>query len=154
VVFEKILVSIDGSEPSLKALGVAAELAKRCNSKKIVLVNVYSVVVPAYGFAQEPGGYEVDPGLYQNLLDAARGNSTRILVDGKNVVSAQGIPVEMVEALSIEGHVVETIVRTAREGDFGLIVLGHRGTSRFEMLLGSVSHGVTRHATCPVLVVR
>jgi nucleotide-binding universal stress UspA family protein len=153
-VFEKILVSIDGSENSLKALKVASEIAKKCDSEKLALVNVYSVVVIADLEHTQTGGFMVNPNLYQDLEDAARRTSARILEDGKSVAKAHGVPVDKIETLSTEGHVVETIVRVAREGDFGLIVLGHRGTSRFETLLGSVSHGVTRHATCPVLVVR
>ena len=55
----------------------------------------------------------------------------------------------------IEGHAVEQIVKVCRENKFDLIVMGARGLSRIkEMLLGSVSDGVTRHAYCPVLVVK
>jgi len=57
--------------------------------------------------------------------------------------------------LLIEGHAVEQIVKVCRENKFDLIVMGARGLSRIkEMLLGSVSDGVTRHAYCPVLVVK
>jgi nucleotide-binding universal stress UspA family protein len=52
-----------------------------------------------------------------------------------------------------EGHTVEEILKTAEEGEFDLIVMGARGISRIkEILMGSVSDGVTRHAPCPVLV--
>ena len=152
VLFGKILVPIDGSEHSMKALRVAAEIAKNCKSEEFVLINVYSASFLVAGL--EPEGVSVTPEIYRNLLDAARANSARILAEGKNMTKAQGVSVDTIETLSMEGHVVETIVKTAGEGEFNLVVLGHRGTSRFETLLGSVSHGVTRHATCPVLVVR
>ncbi len=150
--FEKILVPIDGSEHSVKAIKLAAEIAKKHNSRKLVLVNVYSVTVP-YGFSG-PGGLEVNAETYQSMSDAAHAHSDEILAEGKEVASAEEIPAGIIETLSIEGHVIEEIVKTAKEGGFSLIVLGHRGKSRFETLLGSVSHGVTSHATCPVLVVR
>ncbi len=151
--FEKILVPIDGSEHSLKALRVAVELAKKHASEKLVLINVYSAIVPTYGLAS-PRDFEVDAQMYQSMLDAARATSAQILTDGKNEAISQGLQKEIIETLSSEGHIVETIVGTAKEGKFDLIVLGHRGRSRFETLLGSISHGVTRHAPCPVLVVR
>ena len=54
-----------------------------------------------------------------------------------------------------EEHSVEEILKTARDSNFDLIVIGARGLSVVkEILLGSVSHGVTRHAVCPVLVVK
>jgi nucleotide-binding universal stress UspA family protein len=151
--FEKILVAVDGSEHSGKALKFAAEMTKIHKSRKLALINVYSVTVPAYGFPEQ-GGLGVNAEMYQGMLDSAQVNSAEILANGKNIAIAQGVPAEIIESLSIEGHNVETIVRTAREGEFDLIALGHRGKSRFEMLLGSVSHGVASHATCPVLVVR
>lgn len=59
------------------------------------------------------------------------------------------------ETLLIEGHVVDEILKTCRNGEFDLIVMGARGLSRIkELVLGSVSEGVTRHACCPVLVVK
>jgi len=49
----------------------------------------------------------------------------------------------------------EEILKKAREGNFDLIVIGARGISKMkEILIGSVSHGVTTHAPCPVLVVK
>jgi nucleotide-binding universal stress UspA family protein len=47
------------------------------------------------------------------------------------------------------------ILKAAREEEFNLIVMGARGISRIkEILMGSVSDGVTRHAPCPVLLVK
>ena len=46
------------------------------------------------------------------------------------------------------------IVESAQANDVALIVIGARGLSAFQsMILGSISHGVVQHATCPVLVV-
>ena len=60
-----------------------------------------------------------------------------------------------IETLLKEGHVVEEILKTARDGNFDLIVIGARGRSKMkEILLGSVSHGVTIHSPCSILVVK
>lgn len=50
---------------------------------------------------------------------------------------------------------VQEILKTARDSEFNLIVMGGRGISKTrEMLLGSVINGVIRNAPCPVLVTK
>jgi nucleotide-binding universal stress UspA family protein len=57
--------------------------------------------------------------------------------------------------LAEAGRTVDTIVEAAGKGKCDLIVMGARGLSPIKvMLLGSVSYGVTTHASCPVLIVR
>ena len=54
-----------------------------------------------------------------------------------------------------EGDPAHKIVQAAEEGDFDLIVMGHRGLSPVKaFVLGSVSNRVVTHAPCSVLVVR
>ena len=53
------------------------------------------------------------------------------------------------------GSPAETIVETAEDEGYDLIVMGSRGLGRFEgFLMGSVSQYVLQHVHCPVLVVR
>jgi nucleotide-binding universal stress UspA family protein len=138
--FEKILVPLDGSEHSLKALQVALQIAEKFNGT-ITLIHVYSI-----------GGFAISPTPVREFIEAIRKVGTGILADGERRVKAEGV---QVETLLLEGHAVEQIVKTCREGKFDLVVMGARGLSRIkEMLLGSVSDGVTRHAHCPVLVVK
>jgi nucleotide-binding universal stress UspA family protein len=138
--FEKILVPLDGSEHSLKALEVAVQIALRFDGK-ITLIHVYSI-----------GGFAISATPVQEFIEAIRKAGVDILADGKKRVKAEGV---YVETLLLEGHAVEQIVKTCREGKFDLVVMGVRGLSKIkEMLLGSVSDGVTRHACCPVLVVK
>lgn len=60
----------------------------------------------------------------------------------------------MIELESLEGDPVERIVQLARDGGFGLVVMGtHRHGRIVAALLGSVSAGVTARAGRPVLVV-
>ena len=55
----------------------------------------------------------------------------------------------------VPGHAAQVLIRTAREGGFDLIVLGHTGHSRLHNLfLGSTADRVVEHAACTVLVVR
>jgi len=140
MLFEKILVPLDGSEHSIRALKMAVQTAQKFNGK-ITLIHVYSI-----------GGLAISPTPVNEFIEAIRKAGVDILADGEKGVKAEGVHVE---TLLLEGHAVEQIVKACREGKFDLIVMGARGLSRIkEMLLGSVSDGVVRHACCPVLVVK
>jgi nucleotide-binding universal stress UspA family protein len=53
----------------------------------------------------------------------------------------------------VNGHPSDVLVRHSRHAD--LLVLGSRGHTQVAgMLLGSTSDHCTRHASCPVMVVR
>jgi len=153
--FQKILVPLDGSEHSLKALDAAIQIAKKFGGK-ITLVHVYSVVgVPTMmrEASMVPTGVPVTTAPdVSRLVEVARKVACRILDDGEQRVKAGKVEVD---TLLKEGHTVEEIIRVAREGNFELIVMGARGISRIrEMLLGSVSDGVMHHVSCPVLIVK
>ena len=140
ILFEKILVPLDGSEHSIRALKMAVQIAQKFNGK-ITLIHVYSI-----------GGFAISPTPVHEFIEAIHKVGAGILADGEKRVRVEGV---QAETLLLEGHAVEQIVKTCREGKFDLVVMGARGLSKIkEMLLGSVSDGVTRHACCPVLVVK
>lgn len=154
--FEKILVPIDGSEHSIKALEKATEIAKKFKGK-ITLIYVYSItvqpiIVPEPAALSSPGIPYLTAAEISRVTDAAREFGNKILKDGEEKVKAEGVQVKKV---LVEGHAVQEIVRATKEGNLDLIVLGARGISHIrEMFLGSVTDGVIHHATCPVLVIK
>ena len=156
LLFEKILVPLDGSEHSLRALELAIQIAKKFGGK-ITLIHVYSVTVrpvimPEPTTLTPPGVPVMTPTEVSKVVEATRKAGTSILADGEQKVKAEEI---QVETMLVEGQTVEEIARIAKEGKFGLIIMGARGISRIrEILLGSVSDGVIRNAPCPVLVVK
>ena len=80
-----------------------------------------------------------------------RNSGESILAEGEKIAKAEGVQVEI---MLKEGHIVEGYSKHP-ERQFDLIVIGARGLSKMkEFFLGSVSHGVTTHAPCPVLVVK
>jgi len=153
--FGKILVPLDGSEHSMRALDIALQLAKKFNSK-ITLIHVYSVSVRPI-VVPEPATFvptipTMAPTEYSRVAEAIRKAGAKILTEGAEKAKAEGIEVDTILR---EGHAVQEIVRTAQEGKFDLIVMGARGLSRIkEIILGSVSDGVIRNAPCPVLVTK
>jgi nucleotide-binding universal stress UspA family protein len=154
--FHKILVPLDGSEHSLKALERATEIAKKF-SGKITLIHVYSVsiqpiMLPEPTTLGSPSIPILTGAEVSRIAEAAREFGNRILRDGEEKVKAEKV---QVEKKLVEGHAVEEIVRAATEGNFDLIVIGARGISHIrEILLGSVTDGVIHHVHCPVLVVK
>jgi len=154
--FEKILVPLDGSEHSLRALDVGIQMAKKFGGK-LALIHVYSVAVrptimPEPTTLTAPGVPVMAPLEISKMAEATRKVGNRILEDGEEKAKAEEV---QVEKILVEGYVVQEIIRTAKEGSFDLIVIGARGISRIrELLLGSVTDGVIHHGSCPVLVVK
>ena len=151
MMFERILVPLDGSKHSMRALEEAIQIAKQCDGK-ITLVHVYSVlrasVVPMA--MAEP--VIMPPDVVTKLAEAVRKAGVTILEEAEKKVEAEGV---QSKALLREGHVVEEILRAAKEENVDLIVIGARGLSTIkEIFLGSVSHGVALHAPCPVLLMK
>ncbi len=154
--FDKILVPLDGSEHSLRALEIAVQIAKKFGGK-ITLIHVYSVsvgpvIMPEPTTLTPPMIPVMTPAEVSKTVEATRKAGTSILTDGEQKVKAERV---QVETMLKEGHTVQEIVRTAKEGKFDLIVIGGRGISKIrELLLGSVTDGVIHHAHCPVLVIK
>ncbi|MEM2947149.1 MAG: universal stress protein [Candidatus Bathyarchaeia archaeon] len=153
--FNKILVPLDGSEHSLKALDIAIKIAKRFDGK-ITLIHVYSVsvrpVIVPEPSTLTPGIPIMAPTEYSKVAEVVREAGVRILAQGKERAKAEDVEAEI---MLREGHVVHEIVKAAEEGRFDLIVMGARGISKIkELILGSVSDGVIRNAPCPVLITK
>jgi nucleotide-binding universal stress UspA family protein len=154
--FGKILVPLDGSEHSVKALQNAIQIAKKFGGK-LTLLHAYSivvtpVVVPGPTTLTPSGVPVITPAEVSKMVEAAREVGRRILDEGERMASAEGMQTERVLR---EGDTVQEITKLAREGNFDLIVMGARGVSRLrELLLGSVCEGVAKHAPCPVLLVK
>jgi nucleotide-binding universal stress UspA family protein len=154
--FNKILVPLDGSGHSLKALEIAIQIAKKFGGK-LMLIHVYSVsigpvIMPEPTTLTPPMIPVMTPAEVSKTVEATRKAGDSILMDGERRAKAEGV---QVETILREGHTVQEIVKTAREDKFDLIIIGGRGISKIrELLLGSVTDGVIHHASCPVLVIK
>lgn len=154
--FKKILVPLDGSEHSLKALEQAGQIAKKF-SGKITLIHAYSlsvqpIMLPEPSTLSSPSIPILTGADLSRIAEAARAAGKRILDDGEEKLRSQKVEVGK---MLVEGHAVQEIVRVANEGNYDLIVIGARGISHIkEILLGSVTDGVIHHARSPVLVIK
>lgn len=154
--FKTILVAVDGSEQSKKALNYALELAEKFEGK-VTLIHVYSSVVPitpSMDTISTPPTIppHASPAIAAKLAEEVKQNAERILDEAEHVVKKRGVSVEKVLR---EGDAVREIAAVAQEGKFDLVVVGHRGLSKLrELFLGAVSEGVSHKAPCPVLIVK
>ena len=142
--FKKILVPVDFSEHSRKAVKVAAELARSFGTP-ITLMHAY--VIPSYPLPE--GVVFAGAEAVAELL----GKSQDALNALKSAALDLGAP--HVDILMTEGGAFAEIIRVAREKGHDLIVMGTHGrTGIRHALLGSVAEKVVRKASCAVLTVR
>jgi nucleotide-binding universal stress UspA family protein len=143
--FSKILVGLDGSDYSLRALAFAIDLAKKYQSQ---LVLVHVVMRQIYAINPPEAGVLAGTAVVREL----EADGKAILTRGEETVKAQGIPVE---TRLRQGVPAEELLRAASDEKADLMVLGSRGLSEVRaFFLGSVSDKVSHHARCPTLIVR
>jgi nucleotide-binding universal stress UspA family protein len=137
-----VLVGVDGSLGSRRALAWAANEARQHNAELHVLTAWLPPVPPVgIGYA----GYVTDlPDAGQIAAREQADTVERELGDSPDV---------MVKQETIEGHAAERLIEASADAD--LVVVGCRGHGGFTgMLLGSVSQHLAAHAKCPVTVIR
>lgn len=138
---QKILVPVDFSEFSRRAVGYACELANQFHSE----VHVLHVVEPA------PTVFAEGVAVLQESDDEISQAVERRLA---GIPGSEWQELDVVRASQVGSAFVE-IISYARNNDIDLIVLGTHGRGAVaHMLLGSVAEKVVRKAPCPVLTVR
>ena len=144
--FKKILVPLDGSKLSERALDPALALAQQVGGEVILL----SVPVLKHMFVLDKAGY----GLL--LPDDSRKDSQRELTEYlQTLAKSQTHPEFTLRTELINGDAASVIVDTAVAENVDLIVMSTHGRSGFQhLMLGSVTERVLHRAPCPVLIVR
>lgn len=145
--FKRILVAVDGSTSSFKALDKAIELQKLMDTE-IYLICVYKhhSLFEASLSIGRPQGMDIPDKVLSEYAKEIVNHAKEKAIE-KGAVKVRGF----VKA----GRPSSVIVKFAQEKEVDLIVVGTRGThsDKDGMLLGSVSHRVASRAKCPVLVV-
>ncbi|WP_317423561.1 universal stress protein [uncultured Acidaminococcus sp.] len=144
--FKKILVPVDGSQTSWKALETGKSLAEKYDGVLVVI----TVMLP-YG-----AGGLLQMSLDQTLIDqnnaAMKKAGFATLELAKEKLSDYKGEVEYVEET---GNPAELILDACKSKGCDTIVIGSRGLSGVEeFLLGSVSSKVSQYAKVPVMVVK
>ncbi|MCK2148165.1 MULTISPECIES: universal stress protein [Marinobacter] len=145
--FKRILVAVDGSTTSLKAMDKAIELQKLTDAE-IYLLCVYkhhSLFEASLSIGRPPGMDIPDKVLSEYAKEVV--NHAKDLAKSHGATKVRGF----VKA----GRPSKVIIKFAQDKEADLIVVGTKGThsDKDGILLGSVSHRVASNAKCPVLVV-
>ena len=140
--FHHILVAVDGSKISDKALEIAIEEARVW---KATVHAIYVVETGLFSSLPMDNTWEI---MYSML--EKEGNKS--LSSAREKAEKEGVKIE---AAIRQGHAGNEIVRAAKETGADLVVVGSHGKSEVDrLLLGSVSSFVVTNCPTNVLVVR
>lgn len=133
--YNRIVVPVDGSEPSLAALKYATQFP----TKELVLLHVMvdrEVIVPDWILRRDSARTEVSLNVrLENLAEELRTAEREVTVDVRI------------------GDVAEEIIRAGEQSDL-IVMMTHGRGAAGRVLFGSMADRVIRHGTTPTLLVR
>ena len=175
---KKILVATDGSKQADKAVSFAVDLAKKFEAKLIIVhVNEgHTLSSQERHLASVEYAEEINNRLGDKSIELADMNNdipTAVMLNHNwatdNIIRdvlARGLldqvredvlakDLKDVETVLVDGNVAKGILKTARDYDVDMIVLGSRGRNEFEeLILGSVAHKVNHLSDRTVVTVK
>ena len=135
----RIVVGVDGSDPSRQALRWAQRLAAGAGARIEAVIAWQYPVATGWGAAAVPLDYDLEKEM------------EKVLTDTVDTVFGTDWPADLKLTVT-EGHPASVLLE--RCAGALMLVVGSRGHGGFlGLLLGSVSAHVAEHAHCPVLVV-
>lgn len=139
ILFKRVVVAADGSDPSVRAARYAVELAEKFSSM-IDIVHVVDLEKSRADVLHFGNKHELEKMRIDRLYEAEK------------IISDAGIDYEF---HILEGEPGPTIINFTHEHDVDCIIMGKRGLNKFQtFLLGSVSDQVVKNANCPVLIIK
>lgn len=146
---QTILVPLDGSSHAVKALAIAAQLA-RASSAALYLLHV-TELPDDIGILAGSTGQPFTEERRQELAWQSEQQARATIDSAREAVDLSGLDVK---ELIREGQPADTILSQAAAIGVDVIVMGSRGMSELKgMLVGSVSHKITHAAECTVITV-
>jgi len=137
--YKRILVAVDGSESSKNAFRQACRIALADKSWLTVITTI-----PSYEDLFQM------PSIQEKVSIALRAEGEKIVTEIKEIAAEEDA---FIKTLLEEGTPFDTIIDTAEEGNYDLIVMGRLGRKRIEKaLVGSVTARVIGNSQRDVLV--
>lgn len=142
---QRALVPVDGSEVSLEAVRLAAELAPKQGWEVLLLHALEQPPMPGFAFPDD-----VKEEAQRVLCEEAKS----ILADAEKVLAPAGVKIE---SKVVHGFPSDVIVEQVVDSGCGIVIIGSIGVGRGalgHLLIGSVAENVIRGVRVPVLLVR
>lgn len=145
--YKRILVPVDGSATSNRALTTALQMARDAGGR-VRLVHVVDELAYLAGYDQF-GGYSGE------LIKAMQDNGARVINDAMAIAQAAGVEADNMLFDNFGERLGDAVADAAKRWNADLVVVGthgRRGLGR--VFLGSGAEQIIRLAPVPVLVVR
>jgi len=145
--YKRILVALDGSETSMRALTASLNLARQ-GGGRVRLVHVVEELAYLGGF--DP--YGASSG---DLIKVIRENGAKVLATGLAAAGSAGVEADTVLCDDFGERLSDAVADAAKQWNADLIVVGthgRRGIGR--VLMGSGAEQIIRLSPVPVLVIR
>lgn len=140
--FTNILVPIDGSDNSYRALDAALLLSEKLGSNITVIHVMEEVPITHIGSEK----------MLNELLKAYKKENQDILLKCTEIANQKGLTIK---TLLLQGNPASAILDYIKKEKFDLVIMGSRGLGKFkELILGSVSSKIVHHSPCAVLLIR
>lgn len=140
--FSKILVPVDGSDNSYRALDTALFLSEKLGSN-ITVIHVMEDVPVLYIESQK---------LLSELLENYKNERKDILSKCSEIATKKGVTIDTV---LLQGNPTSIILDFIKKEKCDIVIMGSRGMGKFkEIILGSVSSKIVHHSSCPVMLIR
>ena len=143
---KNLLVAVDFSDVTERVVATAEQMA-RAFGAKIWLVHVVPEVPPMASLGEVPFTWPAMDAEAPERLPEEQRQMHALLAGLKD----KGLNAE---SLLIRGSAVIEILAMAEQYEIDMIVMGSHGHGAwYELVVGTVSEGVLRHASCPALIV-
>ncbi|MCG8529635.1 MAG: universal stress protein [Desulfovibrionales bacterium] len=137
---DKILVPVDGSEYSRKAVDYASQFAPLVGASVVLLTCRLEVTSL------------LSKDLYEKAITDLDAHAEELLAPYKEILSKAHVEVK---DIVMGGTPENTILEVCKSEDCQMIIMGSRGYSDIKgLFLGSTTHRVLQLAECPVTVIR
>ncbi len=152
---KKVLIAVDDTKGTKAAVSTFSHISQCMNPESIILLYVEkfegrSLMDEMLGEPELSTLREVLKGTeYQEALDK---KANRILEFYKKSIEEKGVT--GIKTVVKSGHPAEEILKTAKDENVDMIIIGSRGNRTHTLFIGSASREVVYNAEVPVLIVR
>lgn len=151
-IFRKILVPVDGSINSMKAIDYSVDLAEKYKSELIALHVLYSQT--GFAFHKETVAGTITSSSLNDLNLDAKQEAEKGFKEINKRAEKMNVQIKT-EVVFTVISIVEGILTHAEKENIDLIIIGSKGKSGWKKLIvGSVASGISTYAHCPILIVK